>query len=251
MSYSFLVLSLLFLIPGALILVLRRDLRRMLLVMGVLSLPFAATEFLFYPTYWEPPMLFDLVEIIGFGIEDVLFVVGLGWLTAGIYPALTRRRVVGALPVFRRTALLRLLVIFAVVAAAVAATAAAGVATIYAAPLIMVAVTLWILRCREDLLLPALAGAVLTTLVYAVLSWLLLLLIPGVFELDWNTEEFSNIFVLGIPLEELLYGASAGLAGSVFYPYLTDARLLPRREAGGPQPGGGESAGGSRELSEQ
>jgi hypothetical protein len=225
-TYSFLVLSILFLLPGLVILLARRDLRRMLVVMGVLSLPFAATEFLFYPNYWEPQFLFDLVEIIGFGVEDVLFVVGLGWLTAGIYPAVTGRRILGPQRLADPRALLRLLGVFAAVAAAVVASVFAGIPTIYAAPVIMVAATLWIVLRRPDLAAPAALGALLTTAVYALLSWILMALIPGVFDLDWNTEEFTNIFVLGIPFEELMYGASAGLIGAVFYPYLTGARFL-------------------------
>lgn len=229
MTYSFLILSILFLVPGLVILLMRPDLRRMLVTMGVLSLPFAATEFLFYPDYWEPRFLFDLVDVIGFGVEDVLFVVGLGWLTSGIYPAVTGRGIADARSPRERRATLRLLAVFGAVAAAVAGTALARIPTIYAAPVIMVAATVWIGVKRPDLRMPALAGALLTTAVYAALSWILMALIPGVFDLDWNTDEFTNIFFLGIPLEELMYGASAGLIGAVFYPYLTGARFVPRR----------------------
>ena len=69
-DYPFLVLSLLFLIPGVLFYALRPDIRRLLRLTLLASLPFATTEFLFYPTYWEPRTLFDLVPRIGFGIED-------------------------------------------------------------------------------------------------------------------------------------------------------------------------------------
>jgi hypothetical protein len=269
LDYSFLILSLLFMAPGLVILLLRRDLRPMLWTMAVLSLPFALTEFLFYPDYWDPKVLFDLVERIGFGIEDVLFVVGLGWLTAGIYPAVTGRTLVGGAPLVSldddvsvdgdvfarrsertddaagsssvsashtRRALGRLAAMFGVVALAVAASAVAGIPTIYAAPVIMLAASLWIMFRRGDLLVPGLLGALLTTLVYALLSWILAALIPGVFELDWNTEAFTNIFILGIPLEELIYGGAAGLIGAVFYPYLTEARFARRRSVG---PGAG------------
>lgn len=47
-------------------------------LIGLLSLPFATTEWMFYPDYWAPKFLFDLVDIIGFGIEDFLFVSALG-----------------------------------------------------------------------------------------------------------------------------------------------------------------------------
>ncbi|MEC9441210.1 MAG: hypothetical protein VYE40_08925, partial [Myxococcota bacterium] len=76
-GYSFLTLSLILALPGAMVFVLRRDLRVMIGWMALASVPFAWTELLFYPTYWKPKFLFDLIDVIGFGIEDVLFVVGL------------------------------------------------------------------------------------------------------------------------------------------------------------------------------
>ena len=76
-SYSFLTLSLILAIPGALVFAARRDLRPMIGWMALASVPFAWTELLFYPDYWKPRFLFNLIDIIGFGLEDVLFVVGL------------------------------------------------------------------------------------------------------------------------------------------------------------------------------
>ena len=82
LKYDFLILSLLFLVPGAVIYALRQDLRPVIRVMMLCSIPFAFTEFLFYPDYWEPVFLFDLAARIGFGIEDVVFVCGLGAFTS-------------------------------------------------------------------------------------------------------------------------------------------------------------------------
>jgi hypothetical protein len=38
---------------------------------------------------------------------------------------------------------------------------------------------------------------------------------------------FSNIRVIGIPLEELLYGFGAGVAATAFYPYTFHRRFTP------------------------
>ena len=227
--YSFLVLCLLFLLPGILIFALRPDLRRLQSTTALLSLPFAATEFLFYPEYWEPASLFNLIETVGFGVEDLLFVAGLGALTSSLYPVVERKKVVRQTAGSSRAGLLRLVSLFAATAAAVAICALTGIAMIYAAPAIMTAAARFIGWKRHDLLLPSVIGGALTVVVYAGLSLVFLLLIPGVFELDWHTDRFLNLFVLGIPVEELIYGFSAGLIGSMFYPYVFNARFGPRR----------------------
>lgn len=226
-AYPFLTLSLLFLVPGAVIWLIRPDLRRMLGAMALASLPFAATEFLFYPEYWQPRMLFDLVEIIGFGIEDVLFVVGLAMLTSGVYPAVIGAGLSegdGATRSIRRSLLL-----LALTAVAVAAAALARVPMIYGAPIIMVAAAVAMVALRPDLAVPALASAALVTGVYTILSLIFAALIPGIFDLAWNTEHFLDRYVLGIPVEELIYGSASGLVGGIFYPFVTGRRLVRRR----------------------
>jgi hypothetical protein len=74
LPYDFLVLSLLCWIPGFGAGFMRPDLRRAIVLSALCSLPFAFTEFLFYPEYWTPTFLFDLGDRLGFGIEDFLFV---------------------------------------------------------------------------------------------------------------------------------------------------------------------------------
>jgi len=226
-AYNFLILCALFALPAALIAILRPDLRKILKLTVPASVPFAATEFLFYPSYWRPKFLFDLADRIGFGIEDVLFVTSLGALTSTLYPFATSRRAElpqgtgPRLPLVRRGAV--------PLVAALAATAilhALGVRMIYGCCVIMAGVAAAILAVRRDLMEAALVGAALTTCVYGALCLAFAAVIPGIFDLAWNTERFSNVFVLGVPLEELLYAASTGLVGTVFYPYVTGARFV-------------------------
>jgi hypothetical protein len=236
MPYNFLTLSLLFLLPGLFIYVARPDLRRLIGTTALISLPFATTEFLFYPTYWQPRTLFDLVPRIGFGIEDLLFVAGLGMLAAGVYPAVAGRRFLwpgGPRALLARESLLRLGGLLGVTAIAVAAAALAGIPMIYAAPAIMLAAALFVCARRRDLTLAALAGGALTLAVYTGLSLVFAWLIPGVFELDWNTDAFLNVFVLGIPVEELIYGFASGLIGSVFVAYAAGGAFVRRSDMRG------------------
>ena len=88
--------------------------------------------------------------------------------------------------------------------------------------------SLWILWMRRDLIKAGLIGSLLTTAIYFALCVVFGLIFPKVFEITWHTTEFLNLFVLGIPLEELLYGAACGLAATVFLQYVTGARFIAR-----------------------
>ncbi len=233
-AYNFLILCALFAVPAAGIFVLRADLRRILKFTVPASLPFAATEFLFYPSYWRPKFLFDLADRIGFGIEDVLFVTSLGALTSTLYPFVTRHTTaLPEAPGGRSELARRAIVPLLTALGATAILHLLGVRMIYGCCLIMAVIGVAILAVRRDLIIPALAGAALTTAVYGALCLILGAIIPGVFDLAWNTEQFSNVAVLGVPLEELLYAASSGFVGTIFYPYVTGARFvrLARRAA--------------------
>jgi hypothetical protein len=234
-EYNFLILCALFALPAACVFALRPDLRKILALTIPASIPFAATEFLFYPSYWRPKFLFDLADRIGFGIEDVLFVTSLGALTSTLYPFATRRSIELPRVPARRKELVQKAAL--VVAAALVATAilhVLGVRMIYGCCWIMAGVTAAVLAIRRDLVAPAFTGAALTTLVYGALCLALAGIVPDVFDLAWNTEKFSNVFVLGVPLEELLYAASTGAVGTVFYPYVTGAKFVRVEPASSP-----------------
>lgn len=228
MSYNFLILSLLFLIPGLVIWFLRRDLRPVMLIMAACSIPFAFTESLFYPSYWEPRFLFDLADHIGFGIEDILFVVGLGAFTSTAYAFISRSLYEPMGRLAPRRVVLRCLAVFGVVFLLVAVIALLGIAMIYGSVVVMLGVAAFFCTRRRDLIKPTILGGLYTTAVYSVLCLVFMLLIPGVFQLTWHTEKFLNIFVLGIPLEEMLYAYGAGAAATSFYPYVLRRRFRRR-----------------------
>lgn len=222
LEYSFLTLSLLLGLPGVVIWFVRADLRPVIGRMALASIPFAFTERLFYPDYWKPRFLFDLVEVIGFGIEDVLFVAGLAAFSSTAWAAVSGQRLRSVESDGRplRDALVLLTICFLFVGV----VAVVDIPMIYGAPVIMVVMGVGMLLRRPDLIAPALGGAAVTTVVYTGACLLLAWLIPGVFELDWNSDRFLNIFVAGVPLEELLYASTAGFVATIFYPFVMRLR---------------------------
>jgi hypothetical protein len=212
--YDFLVLALLFLVPGALVWWVRPDLRWLMARAVLLSLPFAATEWLFYPEYWTPRFLFGLADRIGFGIEDVLFVAGLGAFSSTAYAVVFRQGVrlgEGRSHPWGRAAG----AIVAVVALA-GALRAAGLPILYAAVAAMGVGAGGVLLTRRDLWGPGLLGALLSMGIYLGLCWVFAALVPGVFERAWRPSLLLPGKFLGVPLDELLYGLGAGLAATVF-----------------------------------
>lgn len=227
MTYSFLILSLLLMIPGIVVWWLRPDLRRVIAIMAPVAIPFALTEPLFYPEYWEPPFLFDLGNRLGFGIEDVLFVTALAAVTSTAWPVVSGQHFSAVDDdLSRRDIGLRIAVVLGVCFLMVAALVVAGVAMIYGAAAIMLVIGVVIVLLRPDLWIPSVAGAGYTTAIYTAICLILAALVPDVFQEHWNTEEFLDLYVLGIPLEELIYAGSAGFVGSIFYPFVTDQHFV-------------------------
>ncbi|WP_437507112.1 lycopene cyclase domain-containing protein [Sorangium sp. So ce1099] len=259
MKHEFLLLSLLFLLPGGVIWLVRPDLRALMKQMALASMPFAATERLFYPEYWTPKFLFDLADRIGFGVEDVLFLAGLSAFSSTAYAVVFRRAPVPCSPPATRPWLrldrpwlraarpwlraarpwLRATAAIASVLAAAGVLLAAGVPVLYAAVAAMMAVAAALLAARGDLLVPTVLGALLSAAVYLGLCLVFAALLPGVFARTWRPSVLlPGRALLGVPLDEILYGLGAGFAATVFpawafeFSYAKAARVSSAPRAG-------------------
>jgi len=226
--YNFLTLTLLFAVPGIWTYIARPDLRRTFISVIPCALPFACTEFLFYPSYWEPAFLFDLGRRIGFGIEDIIFVAGLAAFTSTAYAAAFNRTYAPLTDADPRASVLKAAALFVLAGALLLVTLAVGIASIYGTCLVMAAAACAIIWLRPDLRTPALLGGCLSAAVYFLLCLAADVLMPGFFKNIWHTDTFLNIFIAGVPLEELLYGFSAGFIATPFYPFVFGRRFIRR-----------------------
>jgi hypothetical protein len=214
MTYEFLLLSSLFLLPGALIGWARPDLRWLMKRAVLFALPFAATEWLFYPEYWTPRFLFNLADHLGFGIEDVLFVAGLAAFASTAHAVAFGRRVVPRGGAVRP--LPRALAALGAVLGGAGVLRSAGVPILYASVVAMGAGAVGLLWVRPDLWGPGVSGGVVSAAIYLVLCLLFSWLDPGVFERTWRPSLLLPGRLLGVPLDEVLYGGGAGVAAKVF-----------------------------------
>ena len=229
---DFLLLTLLFAVPGVVVYVARPDLRPMIHKSALGSLPFAASERFFAGTYWSPPSLFNLIDRIGFGIEDVLFVVALATYMSTGYAFFFRRRFATEAHTGggdRTSGVLRAVLLVGGTLGLALALVALKVHILYGSFIAMGCIALIILWSRRDLLAPAFFGGAIAVGTYAIVCLVYARLRPGVFERVWHTERFIHRFALGIPVEELVYGFLAGVVASVFYPYVTGLRYEAKR----------------------
>ncbi|WP_164009517.1 lycopene cyclase domain-containing protein [Pyxidicoccus trucidator] len=225
MPYEFLVLSVLFLVPGSCFWFLRPDLRPLMKQTVGVSLPFAATERLFYPEYWTPRFLFGLADRIGFGIEDVLFVAGLGAFSSTAYAVAFRRTLAphgASTKPWRRA-----VGAFALALSVTGVLLVAGVSILYAAVATMVSISTALLLTRRDLGVPGLLGALVSAAIYLGLCLVFAALVPGVFERTWKPSLLLPGRLLGVPLDEVLYGLGAGFGATVVPAWAFGWRFVP------------------------
>ena len=220
LKYDFLVLSLLFLIPGAIIFVFRKDLRTTIKKMSLISLPFALAEKLFYPNYWDPNFLFDLGNKVGFGLEDFIFVVSLASFTSTVYAFTFRKIYVKNNTEVSDLFLIRIFFISVSVISLIVLSLWMTVPIIYSAVFIMIFVPVIIIFKRPDFLGPGFWGGILSALVYFILCLVFSLIYPGVFGKIWKTNLLMDKYAMGVPLEELIYGFGAGFCATIVYPYI-------------------------------
>jgi hypothetical protein len=220
LKYDFLILSLLFMIPGFVIYIMRRDLRKVIITMTLIAIPFAFTETFFYPVYWNPKFIFDLGDKIGFGIEDFMFVMGLAAFTSTCYAFIFKKKYIRVVNYSLNIFLYRCFMIVFIILLFLFLSHLIKIHIIYTSVGLMILIPCFITIKRHDLLLPAILGGLLSVLAYFFLCKIYQFIYPKVFTDIWNTGELLNIFLLGVPLEEIIYGFSAGFSGTIIYPYI-------------------------------
>lgn len=175
----------------------------------------------FRDDYWRPDYLVTVhLNDWAFGPEDYVFAFLFAGLSAGLFDLLQRRWFArpGVRPTLRRFGLLLLLsggYLLAMKLLIVALDVNSG----YASMVTFVVGTAGALLYRPAWMLPA----SITALGCAGLMWLFywayfIVLFPDVIERWWLLDQLSGVRLAGVPLEEVLWAASAGLfAGPALY----------------------------------
>lgn len=235
MQYVWLIWSLLILGLWAVIYFVKKDNRQVMLFVSLGTMFFGATEPLFVPEYWSPPSLFNLAERTGFDIESFIFSFAIGGIGSVIYTlvfpsvplpldeserANTRHR-------FHLYMLLVPFVVFPLLAILT------NLNHIYCGILALSAGALATLYCRPDLKQKILVGGIAFALLYFIYFGSILIFFPEYVRAYWNLSALSNLLILGIPLEELLFGFTFGMYWSGVYEHFSWYSLGPGHEGDG------------------
>lgn len=219
MQYVWLIWSIVILGIWAVIYFFKKDYRKMMLPVSFGTMLFGLTEPLFVPEYWSPPSLFDLAEKTGFDIESFIFSFSIGGIGAVLYHLVFCAKPVRMDETEKKHVRHRfhLYALFAPFAVFPFLSVATNLNHIYCGIIALFAGAMATLYCRPDLTRKILVGGLLFTVLYFIYFGSILIFFPEYIKTYWNLDAISNLFVLGIPLEELLFAFSFGAYWSGIY----------------------------------
>ena len=238
--YVWLIWSSTFLLPWIALYLANARLRTVMWRTSLATALFGLTEPIFVPEYWNPPSLFELAQRTGFDLESLTFSFAIGGIGAALYAPIARQhlvpvsaeRRVGPLHRFHLAALLAAPVVFV---------------PLYLLPWnpIFPVITSLVIGaiasvvCRPALRRKTLIGGTLFLSLYTVFMLGLVWFTPGYIEQVWNLPALSGTLIVGIPLEELLFGLAFGLYWTGVYEHVTwsesAAHAAERRRPGTPR----------------
>jgi hypothetical protein len=192
---------------------------------SLIAAPMALTSLLFVPQYWSPPSLFNLDQRIRVGIEDVLWAAAVGGIASVVGEMLLKE----GLAAMRKLPRKRHYAPFVFAVAVFGALEFWHPGKTMDNTIISLALGALVLAClRRDLVPMMLASALSFTALYFFLFLCLLTLYPQFVVRYYNLQNLLGIYILGVPIEELLFAATGGAIWSVAYEYVHGYRVLPK-----------------------
>jgi hypothetical protein len=188
--------------------------------MSVLTAPLGPIAEIFYRRdYWRP----ELFNGWAIGIEDIIFAFAIGGITAVIYEEVFGKRIatrrtkehLGWLPV----------VIVMWTAWLIGGNIIFGLNSVYVTSIGLLLIGISFLAFRKDLIKEAILSGLLVGTLLFVFYLVFLKLFPGVVEDWWMLNNVSGYLVLGIPIEELVWGFCWGFAIGPAYEFICGYRL--------------------------
>jgi hypothetical protein len=240
MQHAYLIGDLVLMLVFCLVLILRQDLRRVMLYSGTLYLVITTPCFFILkflssdiaksvtPGYWSPPTLFNIGQRTGgLAIEDMLFIFFASALTAGLYDLLFNIRI-------NKKSTNKLKKSHAILSGAVVGFAAFALTPINAMYFLIILQFVGaavLIYQRSDLSIHSLAGGGFFLVFYFGLYCLFNLLFPSFVHDYYHLQRTSHVILLGIPLEEYLYALSFGMLWAPIYEYEHKLKDSNRRQS--------------------
>jgi hypothetical protein len=217
--YAYLVGGLMYLFIWVLLYIIRSDLRKQMMYLSVITMPLGISEPIFRRDYWNPP-LFNGWPI---GLEELIFCFAIGGIAAVLYEEIFRKRYSRVPAKTHAHSLLAILLFFVVWSYVLIFRL--GVNSIYACSAALLIVAIYLVSPRKDLVKVALLSGLLVSLLMLAFYQLLLRIYPDMVREIWYLKNISGILVLGIPIEELMWGFCWGFFAGPLYEIIHGLRL--------------------------
>ncbi len=212
---AYLIGSFIFLSVWLLFFVFRKDLRREMLAMSFVGGFFAPLALVFLPDYWYPN---HIVGKYPLGIEDYLFAFAIAGIGSVAYEATFGKT--HTLCECRKRNPRDLIIISGVSIVVLLGLAFVfGLNSIYSNYLAFLIIFGFIVIFRRDLLWQSLMSGLMVGILMFLFYLTWIAIYPGVIEHWWKLENISGILILGVPLEEIVWGFSWGIAGGSLYEF--------------------------------
>ncbi len=227
MFNEWLVFSLILLGIWFIIWLIRPVTRRELFKVSIFTMPFGLTEPLFVPEYWNPPSLFNLAARTGFDMESLIFCFAIGGIGSVLYEVLiksrhkkmTKHEMHAPHHRHHQLALLSPIILFIILEIMTKWN------PIYTASVAMFGGGIAAILCRPDLKKKIWIGGVSFFILYFLFFLSVNLLYPAFVSEVWNIAVLSDILIIGIPLEELLFAFTFGMMWSSVYEHVSWIKL--------------------------
>lgn len=222
MQYVWFIWSLIILALWAVTYLAKKEHRKVILQMSLITLPFGLTEPLFVPEYWFPPSLFNIAERTGFDIESLIFSFAIGGIGTVLYN-LIFKLILTEIPHTERghhRHKLHNYILFVPVIVFFVLAFFTSLNHIYCGIIALLLGGLATLYCRPDLKGKIWVGGILFMVLYFIYFESILLFYPQYVTLYWNLDNLTHILFFGIPIEELLFAFTFGMFWSGLYEHL-------------------------------
>ena len=219
---EWLVFSLIFLAIWLIIFFLNKKSRKEMFLVSLFTMPFGLTEPLFVPEYWNPPSLFNLASTTGFDIESLIFSFAIGGIGAVLYESffkikhrkMTQRERHSKRHRFHMLALTSPVIVFLFL------FFFTNINPIYSASIAMFTGGIAAILCRPNLKQKIIISGIIFLLLYFLFFLFFNLIYPYAVTEFWNLSAISGILILGVPIEELMFGFTFGMIWSSLYEHI-------------------------------
>lgn len=222
MRYEYLISVSLLIFPWAALFLLRGDLRIKMIWSSLAAMLTMGFEFLFIPNYWNPITLFNLAP---FEIEGFIFMFFVGGICSACYATIFNKKEVKE----KRRHPLHYLILLVIPLSYLITEFLFdfNIAYHFTIAMFVGAIGIWLIR--RDLYKESIAGGAIFMILYFLLFKIVLVFFANISRF-WNLEDLSRIFVLGVPIEELMLAFAFGMLWAPLYDDIENYRLISRRQ---------------------